>query len=66
MSVQQNFIAGSWVNRGSESENINPSDISDIIGVYNRANSELTKQAIAAAREAFKTWPHSTPPCTIH
>ncbi len=61
MTIHKNFIAGSWVNSGSEAENINPSDISDIVGVYNRANTEQTKQAIEAAREAFKTWQHSTP-----
>ncbi len=61
MTIYKNFIAGSWVNSGSENENINPSDISDIVGVYNRANSEQAKQAIKAAREAFKTWQYSTP-----
>jgi len=61
MTICKNFIDGSWVNSGSENENINPSDISDIVGVYNRANSEQTKQAIKAAREALKTWQHSTP-----
>lgn len=61
MTIQKNFIAGSWVNGGSENENINPSDISDIVGLYNHANSEHTKQAIKAAREAFKTWQYSTP-----
>lgn len=61
MNLHKNFIAGNWVDSGSEAENINPSDINDIVGVYNHANNEQTKQAIEAAMEAFKTWQHSTP-----
>ncbi len=61
MTMHKNLIAGSWVKSDSENENINPSDISDIVGVYNRANSDQTKQAIKAAREALKTWQYSTP-----
>ena len=61
MIIHKNFIAGSWVDSGSETENINPSDISDIVGVYSRAKNDLAKQAIAAARKAFKPWQYSTP-----
>lgn len=61
MKGHRNFIDGTWVNNGSENENINPSDISDIIGVYSRANSGQAEQAVGAAREAFKTWQNSTP-----
>lgn len=61
MTAHWNYIDGTWINSGSENENINPSDISDIIGVYSRANSGQAEQAAGAAREAFKTWQHSTP-----
>ena len=61
MTIYKNFVAGKWVNSSSETENVNPSDISDIVGVYSRASSDQTKQAITAAREAFRTWQHSTP-----
>lgn len=61
MTVHKNFIAGSWAETGSEAENVNPSNLGDVVGVYTRANAEQTKQAIAAAKEAFKTWQHSTP-----
>lgn len=61
MITHKNFIAGSWVEGGSEADNVNPSNIEDIVSLYNRASNEQAKQAIAAAREAFKTWQHSTP-----
>ena len=61
MTIHKNFIDGSWIESGSEANNINPSDISDVVGVYNLANTEQTKQAVAAAKEAFKSWQHSTP-----
>ncbi len=61
MTIHKNFIDGSWIESGSEANNINPSDISDVVGVYSLANTEQTKQAVAAAKEAFKSWQHSTP-----
>ena len=61
MSVHKNFIGGSWVESDKTTENINPSDLSDVVGVYSRANNDQTRQAIAAAKEAFKTWQHTTP-----
>ena len=54
----KNLIDGEWV--GTEgSENINPSDLSDVIGTYARASAEETKQAIAAAKAAFPAWSRS-------
>ena len=61
MSVHKNFIGGSWVEGDIKTENINPSDLSDVIGIYSHANNDQTRQAIAAAKEAFKTWQHTTP-----
>lgn len=61
MTAQKNFIAGSWAEGGSEADNINPSNLEDIVGVYKRASNDQAKQAISAASEAFKTWQHSTP-----
>ena len=61
MTIHKNFIDGSWIESGSEANNINPSDISDVVGVYSLASTEQTKQAVAAAKEAFKSWQHSTP-----
>jgi aldehyde dehydrogenase (NAD+) len=43
------------------SRNINPSDLSDLVGEYAQADAEQTRQAIAAARDAFPKWALSTP-----
>jgi len=61
MTVHKNYIAGSWVDGSQGAENINPSDLSDVVGIYNRASSEQVKQAVEAAGEEFKNWQHSTP-----
>ena len=54
----KNLIAGEWV--GTEgSENINPSNTGDVVGVYARASTEETVQAIAAAKAAFPAWSRS-------
>ncbi len=58
MTLHQNLIAGEWV--GTEGrENINPSNINDVVGVYAQASAEETKQAIAAAKAAFPAWSRS-------
>src|SRR4028119_1117619 len=50
--IFQNLIAGEWV--GTDGiENINPSNTSDVVGLYARASAEETQQAIAAAKAAF-------------
>jgi aldehyde dehydrogenase (NAD+) len=51
-----NFIAGRWVTGGDASENINPSDLDEVIGLYARADAAETEMAIAAARSAFPVW----------
>jgi len=56
--IFKNLIAGEWVgDKGSE--NINPSNTADVIGVYAQANVEETKQAIAAAKAALPAWSRS-------
>jgi len=56
--LHKNLIDGEWV--GSDgAENINPSNINEVVGVYARASAEETKQAIAAAKAAFPAWSRS-------
>jgi acyl-CoA reductase-like NAD-dependent aldehyde dehydrogenase len=56
--LHKNLINGEWV--GSDGvENINPSNLSEVVGVYARATAEETKQAIAAAKAAFPAWSRS-------
>ncbi|GLQ58085.1 aldehyde dehydrogenase family protein [Devosia nitrariae] len=54
----KNLIDGEWVGADG-AENINPSNINDVIGVYARATVEDTSQAIAAAKAAFPAWSRS-------
>lgn len=52
----KNFIAGEWVAGPSDVENRNPSDLSDVIGLYAQASSDQLDTALAAATEAQKIW----------
>ena len=57
MSVQtQNFIAGEWVAGASQIENRNPSDTSDLIGLFEQASGDQLGDALAAARRAQAAW----------
>ena len=51
-----NYIGGQWVAGASYSNNINPSDLSDVIGEYAQADAAQVEQAVAAARAAFPAW----------
>jgi len=55
-----NLIAGAWV-EGDGGENINPSDTSDVIGVYSHASVEQVRDAIDAAEAALHAWARTTP-----
>ncbi|WP_348635822.1 aldehyde dehydrogenase family protein [Cupriavidus sp. AcVe19-1a] len=59
--VYCNYIAGDWVAGDSSSENINPSDTLDVIGVYARASRTQVETAIGAAAQAQPCWAASTP-----
>ena len=58
MSTEQhsNYINGQWVPGATWSKNINPSDVSDVVGEYAQADAAQTEQAIAAARAAAPAW----------
>jgi len=56
MAVHQNYIAGAWAEAGEPAPNINPSNLSDVVGEYSRANETQVRAAIAAARAAFPAW----------
>jgi aldehyde dehydrogenase (NAD+) len=61
MAFQAHLIGGEWVEGTEARDDINPSDLSDIVGTYARADRALTEQAIAAAKAAFPAWARSTP-----
>ncbi len=55
LELHRNLIDGEWVGTDAV-ENINPSNVNDVVGVYARASEEDTKRAIAAAKAAFPAW----------
>jgi acyl-CoA reductase-like NAD-dependent aldehyde dehydrogenase len=56
-----NLINGEWVAGAGELPNINPSDTSDVIGLYAQADAAQAEAAIAGAQAAFPAWSRSTP-----
>jgi aldehyde dehydrogenase (NAD+) len=56
MAVHQNYIAGAWAEAAEPTPNINPSNVSDVVGEYSRANEAQVRAALAAARAAFPAW----------
>ena len=61
MTLHRNFINGEWLEGGNVRENINPSDITDIVGEYVQADKAQTEAAIAAAKAAQPGWAATTP-----
>ncbi len=51
-----NYIAGEWVPGSNVTRDINPSDVSDVVGEYAQADTKQVDQAIAAARAAAPGW----------
>src|SRR6202171_6592565 len=58
--IHRNFIGGDWVAGAETARNINPSDLSDVVGEYARADKAQADSAIAAARGAFPAWSMSS------
>jgi alpha-ketoglutaric semialdehyde dehydrogenase len=61
MTLHKNYINGEWVDGSSAKDNINPSDVSDIIGQYAQADAAQADAAIAAAKAALPSWSSTTP-----
>ncbi|WP_306150281.1 MULTISPECIES: aldehyde dehydrogenase family protein [unclassified Roseibium] len=51
-----NFIAGAWVAGESEIENRNPSDLSDLVGIFTQASQGDLEAALAQAKQAQREW----------
>ncbi len=54
-----NLIAGEWTGSGGLVENRNPSDLSDLIGLYAQADIVQLQRTLEAAREAQLVWARS-------
>ena len=59
MTVHKNLINGEWLEGQDVNANINPSDLSDVVGEYARADRGQAEDAIAAAAAAFPAWSRS-------
>ncbi|MGU3576543.1 aldehyde dehydrogenase family protein [Brucellaceae bacterium C25G] len=57
----ENYIDGRWVKGNDFTENLNPSDVSDVIGLYARASASETQEAINAAKAALPEWSNASP-----
>ncbi len=56
MTTFNNLINGQWTAGKSYSSNINPSDLSDIVGEYAQGDASDVNAAVAAATAAFPAW----------
>ena len=52
----QNLIAGRWVDGESEIENRNPSDLSDLVGLFAQASTAQLEETLHKARVAQEEW----------
>ncbi len=59
--MNANYIAGAWIAGADSRDNINPSDVSDVIGEYAYADKTQTTAAIQAAADARRDWALSSP-----
>jgi aldehyde dehydrogenase (NAD+) len=59
MSKHHNYIAGEWTSSDEYQQNINPSNLSDVVGEYARADAAAAQRAVDAAAEAFAAWQHA-------
>jgi len=57
----KNFVGGAWLETSASTPNVNPSDISDILGHAARGGRDELDQAIDAAHQAAPGWAASTP-----
>ncbi len=54
--LNKNYIAGDWLAGQGEITNINPSDLSDVVGQFAQADSSQLDKAIEAAQAAQAEW----------
>src|SRR5919109_2714615 len=59
--MRKNFVAGEWVESNGVNEDINPSNLSDIVDRFASADAALVDRAVSAARQAWPAWSISTP-----
>jgi acyl-CoA reductase-like NAD-dependent aldehyde dehydrogenase len=61
MALKPHLIGGEWVESPEAQDDLNPSDLKDVVGSYAHADRAIAERAIAAAKAAFPAWARSTP-----
>lgn len=63
-TTYKNYINGKWVRSrtGETFENINPANTDDVIGRFQKSNSDDVKLAVDAAFKARKMWRETPAP----
>jgi alpha-ketoglutaric semialdehyde dehydrogenase len=63
LKTYKNLIGGQWVksSSGKTFSSVNPADTSDVLGYFQQATLQETKEAIEAARRAQPSWAQATP-----
>lgn len=61
MKKRLNYINAEWQDAGGAMEDINPSELTDVVGVYAASGKEEIDLAVAAAKAASPEWAASTP-----
>ncbi|MES2185131.1 MAG: aldehyde dehydrogenase family protein [Pseudomonadota bacterium] len=56
MTEFNNLIAGAWTPGSRLSDNLNPSDLSDVVGRYTQGDAAQVDAAVQAALTAFPAW----------
>ncbi|MRU16632.1 aldehyde dehydrogenase family protein [Roseovarius sp. A21] len=56
LDIQKNLIAGEWLTGAGEIENRNPSDLSDLVGMFAQATPDQLEIALDAAKAAQAEW----------
>ena len=61
MKKYDSLVGGEWVCLGDYHENRNPSDVTDVVGLYSYGDAAGVDAAVAAARAAQPAWRDVTP-----
>jgi acyl-CoA reductase-like NAD-dependent aldehyde dehydrogenase len=59
--VRANYIGGEWLEGSATVDDVNPSDLSDVVGEFAVADEAQVDAAIGAAEAAAPAWAASTP-----
>ena len=62
--IYSNFINGEWVSSasGRTFENVNPANRNELIGLFQKSDAQDVENAVAAAKQAYKSWKNTPPP----